>query len=110
MSDMMQAGSDLPLFETAEGQALTQGMRYAEALRATTPERQATDERPALSQRAMEIALASVSAALIAVSAQCRRASPAADITEAVTDSNGNLVYRCTHPTPHYWKLDGTPI
>lgn len=106
--EMMQSGSEATLEQSPLWPALRQGTAFAAALGETPPLDAPVRQQMALN--AMRVALASVSAALIAASAQCRRASPPADITEAVTNDEGSLVYRCSHAQPHYWKLDGTPI
>jgi hypothetical protein len=57
----------------------------------------------------MELALSSLTAMLAAVEGKCQIDPPPAPIT-AVTNASGNLVYQCSHETPHKWKLDGTLI
>jgi hypothetical protein len=54
-------------------------------------------------------AIHTVNSLLAASSAKCSRAAPPADI-DLVTDSSGDLIYRCQHKSPHSWKLDGDPI
>jgi hypothetical protein len=51
-------------------------------------------------------AINTVSSLLVVAGAKCNLDVPPADIG-AVTDSSGNLIYRCHHKQPHSWDLNG---
>lgn len=55
---------------------------------------------------ALSAAVHTVNTMLAASSAKCNLASPPEDI-DMIADSDGTLVYRCRHATPHKWKLSG---
>lgn len=48
-----------------------------------------------------------VSVMLHSLSARCTLQAPSANI-DIVPDEKGNLIYRCQHPAPHEWGLDGS--
>lgn len=119
MTETMQTGQGVPLVDTPRWREISFGMEFAGLLAARHrreiegSEAAHLDSPPAApraaTRMALTMALASVTAALAATTAQCRRSTPPADI-EAVTDNAGNLIYRCTHATPHRWNLAGTPL
>lgn len=53
---------------------------------------------------ALDASLGTVNALLAAMAARCERSAPPADI-EMTTDSQGDLIYRCKHKSPHTWKV-----
>jgi len=111
MSDeMMTAGGDR-LFDTGLAPTIRSGMEFAQRLATVSREgvRMMPGASEVMARTALRAALASVTAALASATAQCRRASPPADI-EAITDGSGRMIYRCSHPSPHSWTLDGNPL
>jgi hypothetical protein len=58
----------------------------------------------------MTKALDAVNALLTASNAQCTLGGGAPADIDMMPDSNGALIYRCEHATPHKWKLNGDPI
>jgi len=53
---------------------------------------------------ALDASLGTVNALLAAMAGRCERSAPPADI-EMTTDSQGDLIYRCKHKSPHTWKV-----
>ena len=47
---------------------------------------------------------------LVAARAKCNLAAPPADIDVLPDSGTGELVYRCEHPTPHKWNMNGQRI
>jgi hypothetical protein len=47
---------------------------------------------------------------LMAAHAKCTLAAPPADIDVLSDASTGQLIYRCEHPNPHKWNMNGERI
>ena len=92
-----------------EGLALlAKSVELAVALQtASRPALKAFDLIPSVQRLATLSAIHTVNALLAVASAQCTRDTPPANV-DMVTDAAGELVYRCEHAKPHWWKLDGT--
>ncbi|MBY5827119.1 hypothetical protein [Rhizobium leguminosarum] len=45
---------------------------------------------------------------MVTAMARCGHKPPPPTQIEMVVDTDGSLIYRCQHATPHRWRLDGT--
>ena len=110
---MVQALSTFEGITTSQPQGLdllTKSVELAAALHeASRPALRAFPLAPQVERLALLSAIHTVNSLLAVASAQCSLSPPPASI-DMVTDASGELIYRCEHPDPHRWSLDGARL